>query len=197
MGGVRDLEKKERKNKSLDGLFCHIWNFIAELGWVKKNLFFCSLSRSFTYKATSDANACPSSDAVSICIQTWNSKKQVLVGVKPCRGNVCAPGHLNTETISLQNSGVSSWRLFLAALEIILYLELLGTQSILKANRKAKTLPQGSYNWSWSKAEWKCWLHGLKNHKVGTFIWKAKCSTKLFSFSCVHAWLLESFLALA
>lgn len=109
---------------------------------MKKNLFFCSLSGSFTYKATSDANACPSSEAVSMCIPTWNSKKQVFVGVKPCRGNVCAPGHLNTETISLQNSGVSSWRLLLAALEIILYLELQGTQGILKANRQSRC-PKG------------------------------------------------------
>jgi len=41
----------------------------------------------------------------------------------------------------------------LAALEITLYLELLGTQDVLKANRKAKTLPQGSYNLSQTKAE--------------------------------------------
>lgn len=66
----------------------------------------------------------------------------------------------------------------LAALEIILYLELLGTQGILKANRKAMTLPQGSSNLSQTKAEWKCWLHCIKNQKVDTFIWKVKDSTK-------------------
>lgn len=78
----------------------------------------------------------------------------------------------------------------LAAPEIILYLELLGTQGILKANKKAKTLPRGSYNLSQTKAQWKC----IKNQKVGAFIWKAKDSTELFVFSCVHAELLEPFL---
>lgn len=41
----------------------------------------------------------------------------------------------------------------LAALEIILYLELLGMQGVLKANKKAKTLPRGSYNLSQTKAQ--------------------------------------------
>lgn len=48
-------------------------------------------------------------------------------------------------------------------------------------------LPQGSYNLSQTKAEWKYWLHGIKNQKVGTFIWKSKASIKLFSFSvCIY-----------
>lgn len=114
-GGVRDWEKKERKNKKPGWSGLPHLNFIAKLGWVKKkkkkSLFLFS-EWEFHLQSCSDVDVYPSSDAVFMCILTWDDKKQVFVLVEPCWRNFSAPGHLNMEATSLQNSGTSLWRLF-------------------------------------------------------------------------------------
>lgn len=142
------------------------------------------------------------------CLPKLKCNLHVYSNMKQQKASICASETLSRKCLCTRTSQhgdnfITKFRrvlmetFLLAALEIILYLELLGMQGILKANRKAKMLPRGSYNLSQTKAEWKCWLHGIKNQKVGTFIWKAKESTKLFNFSCMCVWLLEPFLALA
>lgn len=111
-GGVRDWEKKERKNKKPGWSGLPHFNFIAKLGWVKKKSLFLFSEWEFHLQSCSDVDTYPSSDAVFMCILTQNNKKQVFALVEPCQRNFSAPGHLNMETTSLQNSGTSSWRLF-------------------------------------------------------------------------------------
>lgn len=135
------------------------------------------------------------------CLPKLRCSLHVYSNMKWQKARICASETLSRKCLCTRTSQqgdnfiTKSRRVFmetflLAAPEIILYLELLGTQGILKANKKAKTLPRGSYNLSQTKAQWKC----IKNQKVGAFIWKAKDSTELFVFSCVHAELLEPFL---
>lgn len=66
--------KKERKNKSLDSLVCHIWILLPNWDGSRKSLFLFSEQGSFTYKDPSDVNAYASPDAVSLCIQTTKGK---------------------------------------------------------------------------------------------------------------------------
>lgn len=126
-GGVKDWEKKERKNKKPGWSGLPHLNFIAELGWVKKNHSFCFLSGNFTYKA-----------ALMWMLTKLRCSLHVYSNMKWQKARICASETLSRKFFCTRISQhgdnfITKFRhvfmetFLLAALEIILYLELLGT----------------------------------------------------------------------